>query len=285
MPTDTFLTLDNLRLHLNDWGGSGQPILLAHGLASNAKFWNRVAPLLAESFRVAALDQRSHGLSDEARDGDYGFAAVCADVRGVCDGLHFAKPIIVGHSWGAAVALEVAARYPEAVGGVAMIDGGFAGMNRRLTWAEAEQRLAPPRLAGTPLAEFRERVRRGLDGDFSHEIFDIILGNFEVRADGTIAPHLALENHMKIMRAMWEQNPERLYPLAQCPALFLPCIPAEPHDEMDAQYLSFKREGAALAQALMPNARIEWLADSIHDVPLQRPGLVAEKIAAFAESL
>ena len=35
----------------------------------------------------------------------------------------------------------------------------------------------------------------------------------------------------------------------------------------------------------MPQARIEWLADSIHDVPLQRPGLVAEKIRGFASAL
>lgn len=285
MPTDTFINLDNIRLHLNDWGGNGQSILLVHGLASNARIWNRVAPLLAEAFRVAALDQRSHGLSGEARDGDYGFEAVCADMREVCAGLRFERPIVVGHSWGAGVALEYAARYPDGVAGVVMIDGGFVGMGRRMTWEETEKRLAPPRLAGTPLAEFRERVRYSLNGDFNEEVFDIILGNFEVRPDNTIHPHLAFESHMKIVRAMWEQDPDWLYPQVKCPALFLPCIPPEPRDSMAEQFLSWKREGAALAQKLMPQARIDWLADSIHDVPIQRPELVAEKVKGFAENI
>jgi pimeloyl-ACP methyl ester carboxylesterase len=41
----------------------------------------------------------------------------------------------------------------------------------------------------------------------------------------------------------------------------------------------------ALVQTLMPHAQIEWLADSIHDVQLQRPELVAERIYAFAKAL
>lgn len=285
MPTDAFLNLDNLRLHVSDWGGEGRPILLVHGLASNAKIWNRVAPLLAGPFRVAALDQRSHGLSDEARDGDYGFAAVCADMREACAALKFEMPVIVGHSWGAGAAMEYAARYPAGVAGVVMIDGGFVGMRRRMTWEETEKRLAPPRLVGTPLGEFRERVRSALDGDFSEEVFDIILGNFEVLADNTIRPHLAFENHMQIVRAIWEQEPDQVYPLVKGPALFLPCIPPEPRDPMSEQFLSWKREGAALAQKSMPLARIEWLADSIHDVPLQKPELVAEKVRRFAAGL
>ncbi len=285
MSTGTFLTLNSTRIHVNDWGGDGQPILLVHGLASNARIWNRVAPLLVESFRVAALDQRSHGLSDGPHDDDYGFEAVCRDMREVCTELKFNKPIVVGHSWGAGVALEYAARYPDGVSGVVMIDGGFVGMGRRMTWEETEKRLAPPRLSGTPLAKFRERLKKSLDGDFSEEVLNIILGNFEVRPDNTVRPHLAFESHMKIVRAMWEQDPDRLYPQVKCPALFLPCIPPEPRDPMSEQFLSWKREGAALARKLIPQARIDWLADSIHDVPLQRPELVAEKIAAFASDL
>ncbi len=285
MPTDSFIPVNGMPLHISDWGGSGRPILLLHGLASNARIWNLVAPQLAESLRVVALDQRSHGLSEKPGDGDYGFEAVCADVREACASLGFERPVVVGHSWGGGVALEYAARHPEAVAGVVAIDGGFAGLGSRMTWEETEKRLAPPRLAGTPLAEFRDRVRNFLGASYSDEVFDIILGNFEVRPDGTIAPHLAFENHMQIVRAMWEQDPEELYPRIKCPALFLPCLPPEPHDEPSAQFLSRKREAIVVIQHRLPQAKVEWLRDSIHDVPIQKPGLVAEKIRAFARAL
>ncbi|MBI3244281.1 MAG: alpha/beta hydrolase [Chloroflexi bacterium] len=285
IPTDNFLKVNGLRLHTRDWAGAGQAVILVHGLASNAKIWDRVAPILAGRFRVLALDQRSHGQSEAPASGDYGFDSICADLHGVIEVSGFSRPVIVGHSWGASVALEYAARWPDGVSGVALVDGGFLSLGKRMTWPEAEQRLAPPRLAGTPLAEFRERVKTFSGELYSEELLDIILGNFEVMPDDTIRPHLAFENHMKIVRAMWEEDAERLYPRVHCPALFLPCLPPEPRDEQAANFMRFKREGAVLAERLLPQARIEWLADSIHDVPLQRPALVAEKVGEFVESV
>ena len=282
IPTDNFLNVNGQRLHVRDWAGAGRQVILVHGLASNAKIWDRVAPILAGHCRAVALDQRSHGLSEAPANGDYGFEPICADLHGVVESLGFEKPVIVGHSWGASVALEYAARYPDAVSGVIMIDGGFLTLGKRMTWPEAEQRLAPPRLAGTSLAEFRERVRSYAAENYSDELFDMVLGNFETLPDDTVRPHLAFESHMKIVRALWEQSAEHLYPQVHCPTLFLPCIPPEPHDEMTTNFMRFKQEGAVLVERLLPQARLEWLADSIHDVPMQRPEMVAEKIRRFA---
>jgi len=287
MPTDLFLDLASLRQHLIDWGGpsDAQPILLVHGLASNAKIWNFVAPHLAQQYRTVAVDQRSHGLSSLPASGDFSFAAVCNDLHEACAQLGFTRPVIVGHSWGGSVALEYALRYPEAVAGLVLVDGGFVGLNKRMTWPEAETRLAPPRLVGTPLAEFKARARGWMGDMYSDERFDIVLGNFEVRADDTIAAHLAFDNHMQIVRAMWEQDADVVYKGVHCPALFLPCLPPNPTEAMEADFLKSKRESAAHIQALMPQAQIDWLTDSIHDVPLQRPELVAEKISTFTARL
>jgi pimeloyl-ACP methyl ester carboxylesterase len=291
-PTDKYLNANGLRFHLRDWGGGrpdggGRPVILVHGLASNAKIWDWVAPLVAESHRVVALDQRSHGLSQppSGDGGGFGFDSVCADLQGVVAELNFEKPIIVGHSWGASVALEYAARYPDAIGGAVLVDGGFLTLGKRMTWLEAEQRLAPPKLAGTPLEAFRERAKEFVGAMYSEALFDIILGNFEVLPDHIIRPRLAFEDHMRIVRALWEQDAEQLYPQVHCPTLFLPCIPPEPHDEMAVNFLYFKHEGAALAERLLPGAKVEWLPDSIHDVPLQRPEVVAMKIVEFVRSL
>lgn len=238
-PVDTYVTVNGLQLHVRDWGGPTNghaPVLMLHGLASNARIWDWVAPLLAQSVRVVALDQRSHGLSQPPAGFDFSFDAICSDIRDVISALGFERPALVGHSWGANAAVEFATRHPEALGGAVMVDGGMAPMSKRLTWEEAESRLAPPRLAGTPLRRFREMVK-GFTGALDSE-------------------------------ALWEQNVEQLFSQVKCPALFLPRIPPPSAGEGDVQYLQSKREGATLAQRLMPQARVEWLTDSIHDVPL-----------------
>ena len=77
-PSDCYIDLRGLPFHYRDWGGTGRPVLLLHGLASTCHIWDLVAPLLAEEFRVVALDQRGHGLSAQVEDG-YDFATVSGD--------------------------------------------------------------------------------------------------------------------------------------------------------------------------------------------------------------
>ena len=64
VPRDEWVTLDGLSFHCLDWGGSGQTLLLLHGLASTCHIWDMVAPILAQNHRVLALDQRGHGETD-----------------------------------------------------------------------------------------------------------------------------------------------------------------------------------------------------------------------------
>src|SRR5262245_51079713 len=106
-PRDSYLLLNGLRFHYRDWGGAGQPLVLLHGLASNARIWDLVAPRLTPHFRALALDQRSHGLTDPAEDG-YDFPSILNDLRAFIEALDLQKPILVGHSWGASTVLQYA---------------------------------------------------------------------------------------------------------------------------------------------------------------------------------
>ena len=47
-PVEEWVSIDGLDFHICDWGGSGQPIVLLHGLASTCHIWDLVAPLLAK---------------------------------------------------------------------------------------------------------------------------------------------------------------------------------------------------------------------------------------------
>src|SRR5260370_37317903 len=128
------------------------PLLLLHGLASAAVIWDLTAPLLARERRVVALDQRGHGQSDKPDDG-YDFATIVADALAAAEALGFGERFAVaGHSWGANVALELAAAYPQRVAALALVDGGFGMLRQRpgATWEDVSRNLAPPQVAVTP---------------------------------------------------------------------------------------------------------------------------------------
>jgi pimeloyl-ACP methyl ester carboxylesterase len=110
------------------------------------------------------------------------------------------------------------------------------------------------------------------------------MGNFAIDTEDRIAPHLTYENHLKIVRGMWDQRPTQLFAQVACPALI---IPAElpPADQRAAEWLDRKRRSVAVAEAAIPHARVVWAHDTIHDVQLQRPEWLASQLVVFARSL
>ena len=120
---------------------------------------------------------------------------------------------------------------------------------------------------------------------WSPETEAITLQNFEIRADGTVAPYLSKSHHMQVVRALWEHRPSELYARVQCPVLMLPAITSGPHDERTAAMLDNKRRNIALAEERLVHHQTLWLQDTIHDVPLHRPVELAQAIKAFASRL
>lgn len=276
---DRDMWLPGLRMHTRDWGGNGHPVLLLHGLASNARIWDLTAPLVAAAGpRVAALDQRGHGQSDKPADG-YDFASIDADLRNAAQMLRFARPVIVGHSWGASVAANYAARHPGDAAGVILLDGGFFDMSASMTWEEAEARMAPPDLTRLTPDEFLDRARTwGGRLTWDEPTIAAVMANFYVAGDGRLRPHLSREHHMRILRAMYDQPPMELLRRVRCPVLVAPTI--DPASE--PPFLERKRRAVERALDALPNGTVHWFEDSIHDVPLQRPVELAEAIVAFA---
>jgi pimeloyl-ACP methyl ester carboxylesterase len=277
-PSDCYIDLRGLPFHYRDWGGDGRPVLLLHGLASTCHIWDLVAPLLAEDFRVAALDQRGHGLSAQVDDG-FDFATVSGDAAAFIGYLGWERPVIVGHSWGADVALELAAAEPDLASGLIFVDGGTIEPSARPGWTpeQAREDMAPPIFSGFTPEMMRSRVKEGarFGPNPSETVVEAVLANFRVLEDGTIQSQLRRENHLRIIDALWDHQPSQLYPTLQCPVLMLPARQSRP-DALDRR---FRREEAmAMAASLLPVSKTVWLENSIHDVPLQRPELVANTI-------
>ena len=275
---DGYFSTNGINLHYRDWGGTGRPIVLLHGLASSCHIWDLVAPRLAEEFSVIAVDQRGHGLSDKPESG-YDFANVGRDLLGVVQARKLERSIIVGHSWGADVALEFAVAYPDVAAGICFVDGGMIEPSARpgMTREKAREDMAPPVFAGMTSQALRERfANRMRPFPLPPEFDQAQMFNFEILEDGTVRTRLSRENHLRIIDALWEHHPSQLYPLVPCPTLMMPARMA--NDDSVAERTFRREESVARAQELLPKVKVVWLEDSIHDVPIQRPKLVAETI-------
>jgi pimeloyl-ACP methyl ester carboxylesterase len=276
-PKDQRITVNGLDFHYRDWGGSGQSLVLLHGLASTCHIWDLVAPILADDYAVVALDQRGHGESAKPDEG-YHFASVARDLLGFIQGMGLEGAIIVGHSWGGDVALEFAVAYPSVARGLCFVDGGMIEPSARYSsLAETREQMAPPVLSGMTVAQFLERIRNGNQARMlTPWVEEAILANFAVLDDNTIRPQLSRENHMRIIEALWEHHPPQLYPRVECPVLLLP---ARQRDNPAVMGRLERREASVAAAAgSMPRSKVVWLEDSVHDVPLQRPELVASVV-------
>ena len=123
--SDTIQT-NGIRLHVTRTGGAKPPLVLAHGYSDDGLCWTPVAEELAMAYDVVMPDARGHGLSD-APDGDYGPLEQAADLAGVIEGLGLQRPIIVGHSMGGLIALQLALTYPDLVSGLVLSNPVITG--------------------------------------------------------------------------------------------------------------------------------------------------------------
>jgi pimeloyl-ACP methyl ester carboxylesterase len=109
-PPIAYLDLDGFRMAYREWGSpsAANSVVLIHGITSSSLSWVRVAPALADRFRVVAVDLKGHGDSGRPASG-YRFAEQAGEVARLCEGLGLRQPSVIGHSWGGAVALILAA--------------------------------------------------------------------------------------------------------------------------------------------------------------------------------
>ena len=123
-PPGQWLKVGDLNVHYMDWGGDGAPAVALHGAASSSHWYDLTIPHLRDRVRIIAPDQRGHGKTDQPSTG-YDWATLAGDVVGTLDALGIDRAAVMGHSWGASVALSVAALHPDRVTSLVMIDGGF----------------------------------------------------------------------------------------------------------------------------------------------------------------
>lgn len=115
------VVVGGVRLHVREVGDAhAPPVLFLHGIMGHRRDWDVLIDRAGERHRVVAVDQRGHGRSEWTRS--YRVAEMADDAIALIEQLGVAPVPVVGHSMGAMVALVVAARRPELVERIAVID-------------------------------------------------------------------------------------------------------------------------------------------------------------------
>jgi pimeloyl-ACP methyl ester carboxylesterase len=118
--------LDDLTVVYDDLGQpEGEAILFVHGWACDASVWRFQLPAFSEAFRVLAVDLPGFGRSDRPKDREYTVDLFAAGLEAVLEASGVGKAVIVGHSMGYAVGLELLARRPQAVAAFVNVDGAY----------------------------------------------------------------------------------------------------------------------------------------------------------------
>jgi pimeloyl-ACP methyl ester carboxylesterase len=245
-------------------------MLLVHGGAAHARWWDFVAPALVGRFHVLALDQRGHGDSPWTGQWAYGSRHYVADLEAVIEGWGLGAPVLVGHSMGghsamvyavghserlrAMVAIDSIPAYPEhAVAALAAIADRPTSVYESLEDALASFRLLPGETLAAPevlrhVAELSFRQRD--DGKWVHKMDRRTLRREPVQLDGELAR-------------------------IRCPALL---IKAALSPVLSA---SFARSMAAR----MAHGRMVELENSNHHAPIDNPSGLVTVMTSFLDEV
>jgi esterase len=125
MHRDRTVELHGQVFHYTQWGEpAAPPVVLLHGITGHARTWDDEASALAERYHVFALDQRGHGDSAPAHDGDYSTDAFAGDLEAFLAALRLPTVDVVALSLGGRVAIAHAARHRERVRRLVIVDIG-----------------------------------------------------------------------------------------------------------------------------------------------------------------
>lgn len=213
---------DGVEINLAVWEGKGKNVFCVHGLTANCRCWDGIASSLSPRHRVWAMDLRGRGFSDKPSSG-YSIDHHCRDIRSLLSHLGIERVALLGHSLGAYISLAYAAKHPEQVDRLVLIDGGaklspgqaakvFAGIKPSLDRLGQVFPTFEAYLENMKKAPFLQPWSSLLETYFRHEA--------EIFPDGVrsrIQPGHIQEETLNLNR--FEAEP--LYEQIQCPTLIL----------------------------------------------------------------
>ncbi|MGH7763021.1 MAG: alpha/beta fold hydrolase [Candidatus Dormibacteraceae bacterium] len=282
-PTESWAERSGISLHCLEWTPEAevvQPaILFLHGLSSNAGYWERVAEHLTHR-RLVALDQRGHGLtgrqphSPTLPDG-YAMKELVDDAAFVISELNLDTPVVVGHSWGATVALELVGTRAGIASGLVFIDGPVQSAANLFSWEDAQRIMQPPLPRFAKFAEAVEESKRDFEGAWADDLESFVRARIVEDGDHLVLT-LTGPVRFELLKGLYESQPDILWPAVDVPAAALLAL------RSFARISRSTDAGANRLREIAPFVEIKWF-DTPHDIPLFMPGAVAAEIDKIAK--
>jgi len=252
--------------------------VLLHGLASTRRWWDLVTAELPWR-RVVRWDHRGHGQS-AAPPGRYRLEVLAADAATILDLAGVRRCVVAGHSMGAAVALQLAARRPDLVAGICCVEGGLADPKILFgrDWPAARTAMQIDRRTEPTRAVLAAWTRgTGLPDT----ALAAVLANYRPAGSHPDRLRLRLDRRHEetLAHSLWCQTPAELLNAVGVPVTV---VTARPADSQQAElyraalHSTLTRAGRSVTQV--------WISGG-HELPLQHPQQIAAAIAGLADQV
>jgi pimeloyl-ACP methyl ester carboxylesterase len=256
------------QLFVRRWGPEdGRPLLFLHSLgpASSAAFLGLgVQPLVDGGYAVAAPDLPGHGGSPPVEPTAYAVPALAELVAGLADELDHDRFVLVGHSWGGAIACHVAAAHPDRVDALVLVDSGhldYAETPGADLEATVDELIAQSRARRLRLSD-RAAVAELLDVDADDTLVDAFLEGMEPDEAGGLISRTTGSARGPALYHLARSRQSQTWPdiaRAGIPTLLLLATNPE-----EARVVN--EGGAERFAAAIPRAEVRWVAGATHSL-------------------
>jgi esterase len=272
MHTDRTLALRGQRFHYTEWGPpTAPPVILLHGITGHARTWDDEARLLACRFRVLVLDQRGHGDSDPAPDGDYSDAALLADLEAFVAALGLTRFTLVALSLGGRVAINYAGRHPDRVERLVVVDVGPVIAPAGRARVGSMMAAAPERFETLEQVVAHQRANNPLYDETmlrhraEHAVRPLPDGGFTWKYDRALREAIR-EGRMRAPADLWPQ-----WRAIRCPTLLVRGAASDVLSDETAKRMLDE----------LPTVRLTVVPDAGHTVPGDQPAVFQALLREF----
>jgi len=255
MATETKIKNGDVTLALTS-SGAGQKLIFFNGGGATQVIWKRVVRRLKGQYQIITFDFRSHGKASASAN--HAFDAFLSDAEKVMDSFGLGRPIVVGWSLGADLAVSYAASHAGVIGGLVIIDGAVP--------------------ISEPLVEDEAKMRRSLNSlAMKFSKFFLQLTPYRYRLSGNAYADIVIDLDARRQQLL------DVYAKVDCPITMILATWSIGKNKTEHAKRGNKiwREGGQRLAAKWPSISVKWL-DAGHSLPLTKPVELAREIDDFA---
>src|SRR5438105_13121177 len=265
-----FVTVDGARLHFVI-KGAGRPVVLIHGNPGSCQDWSRLYGPISSRYCAFAFDRPGHGHSDRPNHHDITVEVQAQMLHAALKELNIEQPIVVGHSWGGALALTYALNFPDDLSGAVLLapaayesDDGVSFLSKLPAWP--------------------------VIGDVVNFLFTPLLGAWVVRTDlaKAFAPDPVPKKYLRHVLSEWTR-PKKVKWYSVDDALLNESLPkfADRYRAIqvpvaivtgDSDQIVPASENAERLYQALPHSHLNVLPLTGHQIPFTRPEAVVAAI-------